>query len=45
VLADGVMLLRSYEGDPAVGVAWLLDTPAIGSSRRFLASSPGLSST
>jgi hypothetical protein len=44
VLADGVMLLRTYEGNPAVGIAWLLDSPAIGSARRFLASTPSLSS-
>jgi len=37
-IVGGIMVLRSYEGDPAAGSARLLDDPSVGSSRAFMSS-------
>lgn len=37
-ISDGTMLLRTYEGNPTVGVARLVDDPRVPSSRGFVAS-------
>lgn len=38
VIANGMMHLRTYEGTPAVGAAWLIGAPGVPSSRWFLSS-------
>jgi len=37
-LVNGTMLLRTYEGNPAIGSAHLLDNPRVPSSRAFVTS-------